>query len=487
MNKIFLFLIISISLISLANAQLIIQSQPMEISQKVNEEKSYTLTLQNTFDFPLSSFSFSGTSNYGLTFPQINLGKNETQSIQFTVNNPDSYHGQINSVVAFQFPVEIPEGVQTYEINLTDSGLNGINNHHQIIREGDTITWNNLADGTRTITSGLFNSGNLPLNQSFSHTFTSIGDFDYSVLIPATDVSIFYGNVKVINKTSQEKAHNPNYDTTWVINYNTFLNPTTLSVENSKSGYEIEYTKSDFGTIKIKNNGTELAELVTLSSNSDWVSFDKNNIDIEPGQERHIEYTIVPIVFETNDTGKNYEIDLKIKASNSEEVIKKINVFVKFKEIYFDENDPEYLLKLLENFCKRNPGNVFCNVMNTTGGNGTVIYKDVEIPLNLTATQFYDLLKRFQRIEDADARTTNKLTQLADKYGTSFPQIINQLNQSIQLSQESQKRSKNVNNSVWIIGFFLLIIGLIRAIIKIFNKKSYKKHLVEGGAFSYRR
>jgi len=455
MNKSYFFLI-GILLINLASATITIFPNPSDITQKVNTEGTFQITLTNNYDFEIMDFQFGDLSSRGFTFPDITIPKNSSKVIDFTVLPTTSAHENIQVPVSFKYKVSLPGTTQTHYINITDLGF--IPNHLDI-RQDDTVIWTNIDTISHTVTSALFDQTLLP-NQTFSFIFTQLGTVSYN------DLNLFFGGtINVLSKTSVEKAHNPNYDINWAVNFNAILNPTNLTITNSKETYEIEYTESDVGMLTIKNDGTETAELISITSTSDWVSFNKNNIDIEPGKEGYVEYTIVPIVFNTSDTDKNYEITLTIKASNSQAYPKKINVYVPFAEIKFDESDPEYLLKLIENFCQRNPNNVFCNPPDST--NESVIYKDFEIPINLSAKEFHELLRREQTDSDALQRTINILTQLADKYGTSFPQIINQLNQSLQIAEKSEKRSRRTNNATWIIFFFILIIGLIGATIKI--------------------
>jgi len=484
MNKTFLFLIASILLINMVNAQISIQPQPLQATTQINREAQFQITITNKYDFRAFDFEFGSLTSKGFTFSDISIEPNSSQTITISFLPTTSMHENIQVPVKFHKLKPLYVGSQTFEINITDYGLDGVGGiHHKIIREGDTIKWNNFADGTRTITSGSFNN-EMAINGSFQYPFNSIGNYDYQIFIAG--LAWYTGTIEVINKTSQEKVTNPNENINWVVNLDSILNPTNLSIENLKSSYEIEYTKSDFGTIKIRNNGTELAELVTLSSNSEWISFDKNNLNIEQEQERYVEYTIVPIVFSTNETDKSYEVEIKIKGSNTKEYTKRINIYIPYKEIKFDESDPEYLLKLLENFCNRNPGNVFCNPPNATDGNGSVVYRDTQIPLNLTATQFYDLLKRFQRIEDSNSRTDNSVKTFVDAF-TNF--MTNQggiSNKSLSLQQQNEKKERTRKNATWLIAFFIMLIVIIGGVIKLVNKEAYKKYLARG-QFRYRR
>ena len=469
-------LILTLLLISSASATLILTPQPSDLTCKVATTCTNQITLTNNYSFPILDFNFEGLTEKGFTFPIINIPSNSTKTIDFTLHPTESFHGNLQVPVSFKYEVSLPEESRTHYVNITEYNFNP---NHLDIRQDDTIVFTNIDTVSHTILSGsLFNQHLLP-NETFSKIFNQVGEISYQ------DLNFYFGGtINVLNKTTKEKSHNTNYDIIWAINLNAILNPTNLSITNSKTDYEIKHTKSDGGMITIRNNGTEDAELITLTSTSDWISFNKNQINIEPGKESYVEYTIVPLVFQTNETDKNYPIDLKIKATNSQEYIESISVFIPHAEIYFDENDPEYLLKILEDFCNKNPGNVFCNPPDST--NDSITYLDTQIPLNLSATQFYEYLRRIQSIDDANSRTTNKLTQLTDKYSTFYPEIMNFLNQSVTMQEENEKKNKRFKNSVWIIGFFVVVITSILSVIKVVNKKSHKKDLMEG-AYKYRK
>src|SRR5437764_694795 len=77
------------------------------------------------------------------------------------------------------------------------------------INVGDTIVWTQRDTTIHTVTSGnsptpngLFNSGNLSLNQTFSHTFTTPGTFPYFCIPHST----FMTGTVIVNGTA---ANNP--------------------------------------------------------------------------------------------------------------------------------------------------------------------------------------------------------------------------------------------------------------------------------------
>jgi len=482
MVKFWVAIIISIALISLASANIEIDPNPLDIITKVNQENTYSITIKNNYDFGITDMQFSNISDYGFSFPNITIPKNSSKTFDLTLKATDSIHKQINSKVSFKYFVDLPEEVTTYEINITPEGFNP---DYIIIRQGDSIKWNNNDDISHRVFSEF--DYQVPVNSSVTHTFDSIETVNY--YDPDWNwISGFSGTIEVINRSSLEKAHNPNYDINWVINLDSNLNPTNLTIMNSKSEYTIEYGKFKRGLLTIMNNGSETAEVVEIRSDSDWISFEKNNFDINIGEEEWIEYTITPIILDTNQTDKNYTLQIKIKASNSEEYIKTISVFVPYKEVLNElgESDVATINWLEKVFCPKFPTSFLCNQSVGQGGNNSVIYRDVEVPINISAMDWYDVKKDMGKIKDSVIRTENWDKTQDARLEKTLSRMSKDINQSLAMSIETKRDYKRFKNSVWIIGFFILLAGLITGAIKLINKVAYNTYLAEG-QYQYRK
>ena len=432
-TKIFLILITSIFLITFVNANLVISPIPLEATTKINQEASYQITLTNNYNFNIFDFQFGNLISKGFTFPNIEIEKNSTQTITASFLPTTSIHENIQVPISFKYFVELPTGAQTYEINLTDPS--GFSPNYLPIKQEDSVKFNNHHTvNFDVVIEG--NTYNIPINSSITHQFNIIGTVNYY------DIYFGYsGVIEILNKSTKEKAHNPNYDINWVVNINSILNPTTLEIDNSKEVYEIEYGKFKKGLLTIKNNGTEKAELISLTS-TDWINFNKNDINIEPGEEDWIEYTITPIIFDTNNTDKNYEIELKIKATNTEEYSERINLFVPFKEVSstYGEDDLSTFNWLQNVFCPQFPTSFLCDPESPSDGNGSIYYNDSDIPINVSKRVIYDIQKDLKGTMDSNERTNNEIKILADKWGLTMPEILAFVNQSLVLQQENEKK-----------------------------------------------
>ena len=223
-------------------------------------------------------------------------------------------------------------------------------------------------------------------------------------------------------------------------------------------------------------------------TSNEWITFNKNEFDINPSEEEWVEFTITPILFSSNSTNMSYEIDIVVKGSNTKEYVERINVFVPYKSIStdFGDSDIDTMNWLLNVFCPQFPTSFLCNQSAGSSGNDSVIYRDADIPINVSKKVIYDIKKDILKIRDANARTNNELKILADKWGITIPELMNMLNNSVTMQIDNEEKSKSKWNAIWIIGFFVFMIGISGVVIKIVNKKSYRKYLQEG-AFEYRK
>lgn len=111
---------------------------------------------------------------------------------------------------------------------------------------------------------------------------------------------------------------------------------------------------------------------------------------------------------------------------------------------------------------------------------------DTQIPMNMTATQLYDTLRRMQRLEDGSERTNNEIKLVGDSVKTEMPVMRELLNETLTLQKKNEKSENVRRRTIWILGFFISIAIMAAGIIKSFSKKAHKKYLAEG-AHTYRR
>lgn len=469
-NK-FILIILGMFLISLVNANLIITENPKDITTNLNENKSYSISVFNNNSFNIYNLEFENLEDYGFTFPSnITINSNQTKTIQLYVKTTSSYHGSLTSNVKFYYLVDLPEEITNYNIYVGNSGFDLT---YVDVRQQDTITFTN--DDTISHNIYIENYGTVTVSPNSTQTMTlnTIGDFDFYDT-NYKDFSFFNGKIQVISRTESQKVNNPNYDITWNINLESNLNPTTLSINNSQTEFNVTNKKSKNGQFTIKNTGSQTAELVKVTSNKDWLYFDKEEFNLDAEDTYWLGYKIMPYFFNSNETNKTYEISIIFTGSNIGQYNETISVFIPYQEITEDfNNDYEYLVYMDTVFCVKRPCSAFCspelpecvNAINGTG-NRTGICS-----LNLTEESWYETMRKLSEMQENNNRLINIINELNEKYGD--------LNKSSsELSNDVKSSNKNTSSTqtiLLIILFSSVIIAVVVYWIKNLNKKTALK------------
>lgn len=475
-------LIISIFLISMVSANIVIQTQNMDIQNEVGNTSNYTLTITNNNSFDIFDFSFPELEAKGFKFnPYFMVKANSTNSTTFSVTTNESFFGTINAKVQFKYYVDLPEEIKTYPVLLTDYGFNP---SYLAVRQGDTVQWTNQDDIIHDLYSLQFGTMSLSPNETKSFTFNSIGIFDYYDL----DFKIFNefnGQVQVINRTETQKVHNPNYDGLWIVNLNSYSKPTTISITSDQYSFEIAHTNSKNGLLTISNTGINTAEKISLTSNSSWLIFDENNFSIDVGDKNYVKYTILPFLLNTSESNKTYPIEVLAKGlnSNGESIV--INLFVPYQEISNSmSNDIEVGLWYKTYYCPEHPCSMFCDpelpqcTQNQCLGNGS----NNIITANMTSIELYNTISGISELKTRMERLENDQKLFQDKYGISIQDAVNLGNQSFALQQTTDKRQKGIINTLAWIGLFALLIVCVAFIMRRVNKRSETRSRTETGS-----
>ncbi len=453
MAKYFL-MIFSLFLMTSVSGNIDISPNPLDIKLKINEINNFSLTITNNLDFTVKSFEFSNLT--GFTFPDISIEPNETKEIPFTAFSDELISEQIKSEVSFKYLVNIPEEPTTHNIEITETGFSP---SYLNIYTGDSVKWNNTDDITHSVTGSFFDHELNP-GESQTITFTNVDEEHYQDLI------LFWaGTINVLTRDETQEVNNPLLDRTLTINLDVFSDPTNLSINVVDKEFIAEASGNSGsveGLISIKNIGEQVAQKIELSSTNGWINFDENDFNLNQEKTNFVTFNVNPIILSSNETNKTYNLSITVKGLNTEEYMENISVFVPYSDIFEDFDTSEgFLMWFTEVYCPAHPNLFLCNTSSGQNENNVII-RDPEIPVNLTASQVYAMLKRIQRIEDSNQRTNNKLTTVSKQLEEEFPAFLTLLNKSVSQSEDLEN-SRSTNEAVFYIAliFTILIAGFL--------------------------
>jgi|GEM_PF-5300647 len=465
----------------LVNASISIQPEILNVSVIKNIETSFQMNITNTYGFDIYNLKFYGLE--GFTFPEINISSGSTSQVNFNVNTNYSFEGIKTSNVNFKYFGSIPEDITTYILNINSSGINGKPFSHITIRAGDSIKWENHDDVTHNLQSTSFESSIIPTS-SYTKQFNELGTFEYRTVVAG--ITIFTGTIDVINRTGSYLVTNPNYDFDYLINLKSIPNETSLSASISQNNFTIDPTNYKDLLLTITNNGSNKAENIIISSDLDWITPDENNFDLNAGDIKYIKIRVFPEIFETNQTNRTYDLNLKVKAINTNEYSNNLKIFVTYSEEFGDLTSENFLVNWLTNFCKASPNSLLCNNTGNLNETAKVIYRESEFSVNMTGSEWYNLIKIIASMKDTQDRSGSSQNDYNLKTDSKIDNLANQTNQTLELVMKDIKSRNDWSDFKWIIGTFGFVSFGIIFIVYMVRKLNKKKEIVDVYNFEYK-
>ena len=359
---------------------------------------------------------------------------------------------------------------------------NGFSQSFILIRQGDSISYNNQDTISHTISSSFFSTPISPSSSS-SQVFNTLGTFDVRDN-NYDEFSYWIQSVQVIDRTSQEEVQNPLNDVIWNVNLNYNLNPTILEVEATETNFSVDSLDSTQGLLRIKNVGNETAVGITISSSSGWITPAENNFNLNPNQQKFVVYTIDPLIFETSETNKTYQVNITAKGTNTEIFSDIISVFIPHNPQFDNPESSEGIFSLLqkqiEKFCRDFPSACFGN--QTIVQNGTS--SNQNFSFNISQADWEEYKRKIDGGEIIDGRTQIDLRAIADNLGITLPELVRQINETSTRQLESEKKAETWSQVRWVVGSVTIIGGVIIGLI-IFNYRIKKKREIIEGVYTY--
>ena len=477
---IFIFALFMISFISAVN----IVPSTFSVSQQVGEKQNYNIEINNTNNFTILDFNFGNLTDLGFIFGNTTIEKNTLKSVSVNITPNQDLNEIINQRVQYSFYVNIPTEVTNYIIEVDE---NGFSPKYTALRVGDTIEFKNIDTIVHNAKSTLFDQ-NIQPNSSFIYTFQGVGEVEYEDYGWSEYID-FHGYISIISRTAQEKVHNPDLDFIWNLDLNFYPNPTTLEFELIDSEITSSVLKETEGLIKLVTTGDQEARGLKLTSNSSWITFDKDNFNLAVGSQVYVTFKSYPIITNTNQSNQTYQIEITLDGLNIGNQTKTINLFVPFKELTGNlENDFDYALWLENVWCPGHPCSAQCSPelpqCSIDSGIGSSLNQS--IVFNGTVGDLTDIKRTLASLETESTRGANSINSIDDFLNTYFPGLNKTLVDAYIQSKETEKKRQTSSVTYWIIGFFLFLFSLA-GILVVKNKKVSNKESWTDGRFEYRK
>ncbi len=468
--------LILILLLPIVTANLEITSPDWDNNVFVGVEKELEYQFKNTFTFPIYTLTFTETSY--ITPPTISvIEPNQTIKRNFTILPDEIFTSRTdNIIVQFWYYSTIDYDPVTYDINITDEKFypNPIT-----IQIRDSLKFNNNGSLTAVIVDDYnhkyFNNELIP-NQSVTiSTFNQVDDFFYHDLNDLTKV----GRI-IVQNASEELITNSDHNKVITFNYNSHYSESNLDIElYPHENYTIDYNGFQEISVRVWNTGSNTLYDVQLNTSSypAWFSFQDNDFDLTPNQNRFITLRITPNVNHTDQTNKTYDINIIADASNSAPSTANIKLFIPFSTEIFQYSYGEDFWAGKALFCSQYPNAVECNAPPKTETKTEYIYINGSITLSKE-----DVMKNLRELNnkatssdtkiEKNTKSINKMETRLTSIETNQTDLIYAVQESNEISKEAKKESEGMTSSVLLILIILVVAGIFTYLIIRARKKS---------------
>lgn len=470
---IFLFL----AIIPLSYAQLVTTPNNVAFNTIIIGDKhNQTIAITNVNNFSIYNTTMDDLDGFKFgVIPQ--LGINESGNLQINASPDYTFTGTKQAKIRFLYKVTIPNEPKTYYVNITSVGFSP---DQFEIMQGDTIIWSNIDSITHIISSSAFGADvEVTPGSTWSKVFNNIGRVNYQ-----DNVVFFAGLFDVLNRTTEEYAHDANYDVSYPISFTSIYPPTTLNytiVDGRDMSIDFGNTKE--GLLFVGNLGNNTALNITFSADKNWVDFTENYFSLNPGESNYLTFRVTPVIYNTDESNKSYQINLKLSSDSTSVMSQNISVFIPYIDLMGNASSPEEFFRQKKIFCDAYPTSPFCVSEPVVEYVNRTIVKEPDLPYNFTQTEIATIFTRLQKVEDAQQKLGNIMnlwdTDLRN-YMEEQKKISNDTNV---ISKKNQEDIENRSTVTWIISVgavVLICIGTITYLYKVKRKNQAEKQLYFG-------
>lgn len=417
------------------------QNGSLEINVTKDVPKNVHISVHNPNPYTLFNVHAEGeyVTSSSITIPG---GQNATLSLTVQVPLPGT-HEKTVSLLGFTRINCSDLSVSTRDVNITPGGANPKN--LEVCKNTNIRFLNNYGSSIWVVIESMGVNQPISANGSHVQNFPTLGLHAFKVE-PLIDL----GYATVV-ETAQD-VFNAGDQGSFNIKFNSIAEPTNISAEFSKTTFNVTYNELASGIVTVTNTGTRKAENIRIQG--EWLTFDKNNFNLNPGEVRAVNFVVSPMIQKTSDTGKNYTKVITMLADNVIPVTYNLTIIIPFAEVASGNlSSPEWWIKRKE-FCDAFPTAPDCIT------EPVVVYRNVpefgcpDILANMSPMDVKAYMDEVFGLREDFASFANNQKLETDVIKQTLVQEHKTNNQSLQEGIESSEAIVSLRDTVY------LLIGL---------------------------
>lgn len=432
-----LLTIFMISIVS-ANGLGIIGDNSFNIEKGEDVTTEFQITIENQDSFTFYNIELEGEGV--ATMVKINeLDSGQSISVTIKLEEDEEFDGILKIIGEYEAELGVSNKTEIIEVSYGG----GIDRCDLSLIKGDSVVWKN--NGLDEIKLKDVNTGEYFLTiqdgENRTRIFSEPIVLEYVAvwIIPFTEIC----TVEVLN--DEGLIHSSEYDAEISLNLSILYKETTIEITFLSTSYSLDYNQVKQGEyFQIRNTGSETARIVPISG--DWTTFTPDeSFNLVAGESRNIEYKIIPVVMQTNQTNKTYIKKILVEG-NFPSVEKEISIYIKYANL--DEIigggalTEEWWDNVVDLGCISYPDNERCrrSISYYNGSSGSGLEFTEESSILFLERYGDDLInegKERKSNEEFKANMTNRLNSLDEK----MERIGNETEKSNRVSESASNTS----------------------------------------------
>jgi len=310
------------------------------LKENIMEQFSVNITNNNTYDMKNIEFDIDDNDNdQYFQFPDYtNISINETKEIRYNVTSDFTGTKDITVKIKHYRSYNTTSNPQTHIVGIY---TNMIDPTIITIKKNDIINFTNNVGYSINIHEQENNQWNFNINENSSY----IKEYNAVEYIRYIANDIFLGMINVTDNTLSSLEHFTSDDIDITMRLVSSLTDADITMTNLGSdNYTIDWDMNISSSVLVNTN--DFISNLTLTSNLSTIlnfTFTPNMFDIS--SPAVIQYSIRPIINETNRTNCTYNVSIEASSDNSNTVILNLSVYIPYKDLSILEgNTTVYLV-----------------------------------------------------------------------------------------------------------------------------------------------